>query len=358
MKTNIIIIIPAYKPSNELMILLNELKKQYKNIVVVNDGSGSEYNIIFDRIESDKDIDLVTHIINKGKGKSIKDAIEYAFKKYKEKIVANEIIGFLTCDADGQHTINDINKCASCLKTANDNILVLGTRTFDKTTPLRSKFGNEVTCKVLNALHRINLKDTQTGLRCFTTSFAKDIINLHGDRYEYEINMLIFAKQNNYNFKQIDIATIYIDNNSESHFNPIVDSIKIYAIVLREFITYSVVAILSFLCDNIFFFILFNIFIENRMRIIYSTIIARIFSSMVNFYLNDRIVFKNKCQLERKLLKYYLLVFINMLLSATLVNWIYTIMNKHVFLIKIIIDTLIFVINYCINKYIVFKNIK
>ncbi len=64
------IIIPAYEPDRQLVELVRELVDDEDLIVIVDDGSGSDYVSIFEEcsnILGDKGI-VLTHDMNKGKG--------------------------------------------------------------------------------------------------------------------------------------------------------------------------------------------------------------------------------------------------------------------------------------------------
>ena len=64
---DIVILIPAYKPDKEIMIeFLGKLKNKFKNIVIVNDGSGAKFDDFFKKLENDK-IPVIHHDKNKGK---------------------------------------------------------------------------------------------------------------------------------------------------------------------------------------------------------------------------------------------------------------------------------------------------
>lgn len=115
--------------------------------------------------------------------------------------------------------------------------LSLGERDFDQEkVPFRSKFGNSCTRNLFKILYHIGLKDTQTGLRGIPNRLIPDFRKLAGDRYEYEMNMLIACSQQRIPIKSITIDTIYVDNNSSSHFHPILDSFKIYKLLLGQFL--------------------------------------------------------------------------------------------------------------------------
>ncbi len=47
-----------------------------------------------------------------------------------------------------------------------------------------------------------------------------------GERFEYETNMLLEFKQSHIDFVEVQIETVYIEENASTHFNPIKDSLK------------------------------------------------------------------------------------------------------------------------------------
>ena len=97
------IIIPSLNPNEKLIKLVNELIDFGMNdIIVINDGSSVEYDKIFNNLP--KEVKLLKHSINKGKGEALKTAI---------KEVNSD--GFITVDADGQHKVSDV------IKIKNDN---------------------------------------------------------------------------------------------------------------------------------------------------------------------------------------------------------------------------------------------
>lgn len=120
----------------------------------------------------------------------------------------------------------------------------------------------------------------------------------------------------------------------------------------NTFIKYIGVAILSFLID-IALFTLFNFLLLNK--IIISTILARIISSFINFLLNHNQVFKSKENKKNTIVKYYLLVIIQMLISAFVVNKLYELININPTIIKIPVEFFLFICNYLIQKFIIFK---
>ncbi len=112
----------------------------------------------------------------------------------------------------------------------------------------------------------------------------------------------------------------------------------------------------SFILD-LFLFTIFNIFLGNFLgyeAIIVSTILARILSSLYNFALNSKLVFQKYS--PRMLVKYYILVIIQMCVSSILVYFINRfLIDTFATVIKLFVDIVLFVINYFIQKIIVFK---
>lgn len=86
---------------------------------------------------------MLTHEVNKGKGRALKTAILAILKTLPEAK------GIVTIDSDGQHTYEDTLKCIQAFLQYPDS-LILGVRTFEESVPLRSRFGNVLTRDILD----------------------------------------------------------------------------------------------------------------------------------------------------------------------------------------------------------------
>lgn len=341
---DVYVLVPSYKPDKEIMDrFIKELKKSFKNIIILNDGSGDEFNEFFDKYK-DNTI-LLKHNINQGKGRAIKTAFNYLLNEHPD------FKAVVTADCDGQHSIEDIKKCAKKVIN-NPKALVIGARNFNQhDVPKKSRFGNKITRNVFRMFIGLNITDTQTGLRGFSNETAKIFLNTKGERYEYETNMLIDCKEKDIKIIEVKIKTIYINDNKTSHFNPVKDSIAIY----KLFIKYLLNAISSFLLDILLFSILINIFKDKTILI--STIIARIMSSIYNFYINQKLIFKKST--KSSLYKYFSLVIVQMFISGFSVTYLSKVFTKTAsVLIKIIVDFILFVINFIVQREWVFKKSK
>ncbi len=342
---DIFIIVPTLDPDEKIMEkFINELHKEFNNILVVNDGSADSHNEFFKSLEK-KGIDVFYHYKNLGKGRAIKNAFNYLLNKYPN------IKGSVTCDCDGQHSVNDIKKVAKeVLK--NQDSLILGVRDFDEeNVPFKSHYGNIITRNVFKIFIGLDITDTQTGLRGFSKYVMYKFIDVEGERFDYETNMLISCKEEDIDLDEIPIETIYINSNSGSHFHPLKDSILIY----RLFSKYFLSSFSSFIVD-IVFFSLFLGTLEINTKILAATILARVISSIYNYIINSKLIFKNVSIFS--LVKYYILVVIQMFISGCFVTYLSSLINMPVVVIKIIVDTLLWVINLVILREFVFKGKK
>lgn len=219
-----VVIIPAYEPDEHLIKLIYEFKIHTSHrLVVVNDGSVNSTHI-FEKIASK--VDLVEHKINKGKGAAMKTGVDYVLTHIPDAE------GIVFVDADGQHTLESIDKVIKELVKKSDSI-ILGSRDFEGDVPFKSRFGNKLTRRIFKCVCGIYLEDTQTGLRAMSITNAKRLLDIRGDRYEYEMNMLMTFAHAGIPIVEIPIATVYEEGKNETtHYRPIADSIKIYKTII------------------------------------------------------------------------------------------------------------------------------
>ena len=348
------IVIPSYQPNELLINLCTEFKSlNLNNVIIIDDGSQEEYQDIFKKVQDNFNYKVLRHDKNKGKGRALKTAFNYIINNTNS-------IGCVTADSDGQHIPKDIIKCIEALRK-NPDSLILGYRDFSlPNVPNKSRLGNTITRKIFSYLCGIKIKDTQTGLRGIPTKFMKELLNVDGERFEFETNMLIECK-NHINIVEIPIQTIYDSKKDhKTHFNPVKDSIKIYRLFAKKFFKYILSVLSSFILD-IALFSLFCILLKNKVSTSYlfiATILARTCSAIYNYFINYYFVFHNKYrkkEIKRTIGKYFLLVIIQMLLCGILVTGVNLIFNNlNVNLIKVLIDILLFFINYYIQLKFIF----
>ena len=331
-----IALIPSYEPDYRLTDLVLELIINKFEVIVVNDGSNDNYKAIFKRIKNKAKV--LEYKTNKGKGYALKYGLNYIKENYNDYTI-------VTMDSDGQHTVKDAIKLSDYV-AEHPLEFVIGKRIRSKKTPIRSRIGNSITKIVYRIATGINVYDTQTGLRCFSDKLIDFNINVKGDRYEYEMNVLLLAARENIKITEIEIETIYIDNNSGSHFNTLKDSYRVY----KQIIKFSLSSIISFLLD----YIIYVIFIITIGNIIISNVLARIISATTNYIINKNIVFKNNNKVSRTFTQYVVLAIVILILNTILLN-MFVKLGISVFIAKIIVETILFTLSWSVQKKRIFK---
>ena len=230
----ICVLIPALKPCDRLLRLIAELldRKADLRLLVVNDGSPVQCEPLFEEIAQRPQVEVITHESNLGKGAALRTGI----RRFLEVAEADEIL--ITADADGQHLPADILAVAAVAEIQ-PRCLVMGIRSFDSGVPWRSQFGNNLTRRIFQLFTRIDLHDTQTGLRAIPRSLMPRLLEVRANRYSFELEMLLIASLDRISLIQKPIQTVYLDGNSDSHFNPVLDSMRIYWVFVRYFFPFG-----------------------------------------------------------------------------------------------------------------------
>ena len=366
--------IPAYKPNENLIACIQSLEARGLRVVVVNDGSGEDYLPLFHKIQ-EQSLAKVIHLEkNQGKGAALKAGLSYLN-------TINDDFQVITLDADGQHSLQDALFLLQ-KSLENEGSLLLGSRAQSKDSPLRSRIGNYLTKKVFSLTTGVKVEDTQTGMRAFSKQLIPKLLKIQGNRYEYEMNMLLdFAKQG-IPIKEYPIETIYINDNEGSHFDTVKDSIRIYSQILK-FISSS---LLSFCID----FLLYTASFSLSGNILFSNAFARLISLHCNFFMNQNYVFQNASErtgkentawkkiaeetesvtakgekverteaIKRENLKEYLsylgLALSLFAMNTLLLSAVVEVLGINAYLAKIITEILLFILSYFVQKHLIFS---
>jgi len=283
-----VVLLPAYNPNIMMLKTLRELTSEGFGILVVNDGSVKEFQELFD--EAQKYAVVLSYEKNMGKGYALK----YGMQKIREYYP--DAKRFITADADGQHSTEDIINIREKMRAGDD--FVLGTRDFKGNTPLRSRVGNSMSRLVFAVSTGYYLSDNQSGLRGFDMSHIPWMVKVSGNRYEYEMNVLICAVKQRIKIRTIPIKTIYIDDNRSSHFNPVRDTLRIHKNMFKcaggSLISILLSIILVTLIDIFFGFSMWplRLYAVGMLSVILSWILNRfVWYRRFNFKGDKRLVF-------------------------------------------------------------------
>ena len=303
---NVTILIPSYEPEERLVGYVDELASRgFERIVVVDDGSGESYREIFGRLNAKPFCTVLHHDVNKGKGAALKTGYAYIHEQQPDSI------GVVTADADGQHSSDDCVRMAEAL-VADGNSVIIGTRDFSLgKIPFRSWIGNRWSSFTFALVLGKWPPDTQTGLRAFPMELLPLQMSVRGERYEYEMGVLMAMVRKGVSMRTLPIRTIYENGNSCSHFKPLQDTIRINRLVLADFIRFAGVSIASFTLDQSLawgFAVALRAAGLTETAVIWASgFSARLMSSVFNFSLNRSFVFKSGCGIGSSAWKYALL---------------------------------------------------
>lgn len=338
------VLIPAYKPGESLITLVKELVPTFGQVLVVDDGCGESFNGIFESAEK-AGCRVVRHAVNMGKGRALKTGIN-------DILVNNpDTRGVITADADGQHLVKDIiNVGRALLET--ENTLIIGGRKFKGEVPLKSRFGNTITRHVFNFVSGLKITDTQTGLRGLPASSLPDMMKLKGERYEYEMDMLLESSRYGLSVKEIEIETVYVDEkNSTSHFNPLKDSFRIYKLI----VLFAGSSVFSFIIDYALFALLLS-FIPQKDMLWLVVVGSRIPSSIINFFINRNLVFsRGSGNFKKQAVGYFWLVGVIMILYYCIVFLLSNLAGIHPLIAQPIAQVILFFVSYTLQKRFIFK---
>mgnify|MGYP003290925714 CR=1 FL=1 len=321
--SKISVILPSLDPDEKLIAVVDGLLEYgFTDIILVNDGSKQENLHYFtDLAAQHPEIHLLHHEVNKGKGAALKNAFRY--------FLANRPDGYgvVTVDGDNQHHPADTRACCEhMLKTGHT---VLGCRDFNQAdVPARSSFGNKTTSMIFKIFVGMTISDTQTGLRAIPRGVLEELVEVYGDRFEYETNMLLAFKTKGIVFDEVKIRTVYIEENKSSHFRVIHDSWRIYKLILAHFFRYTLSSLASAVVDTGAYSLLSALLPFSGFALTAAAgVIARVISSLLNFFMNQRLVFKTNVDTKKAMLRYYMLALPQMAAQVLLTQGVYALLG-------------------------------
>jgi glycosyltransferase involved in cell wall biosynthesis len=335
-----VVVIPAYQPGAGLPRLAADLQSRgLPSVLVVDDGSSEDKAPIFEELRQTSGVVVLSHAVNLGKGAALKTAFNH--------ILLHDLgrPGVVTADADGQHLPGDVLRVAQALQE-NPAALILGTRDFAGKVPLRSALGNLLTARVFRFLLGRTLGDTQTGLRGIPASLLRDLLVLTTTRYEFELDMLITAVRKGTPLVEIPITTIYEDRNRGSHFNPLLDSFRIYFVFLR----FLFGSLLTYCTDVVTFTVAYRL----TGNILESMTIGRAVAAVVSVLLSRNFVFKAKRSLLVVAANVFLLWLFLLGASYGLIRLFVDHWGWNVYLSRIVADTGLFLVNFLVQRDLIF----
>ena len=335
-----IVLIPAYEPDARLVDLVDAVHAAGYPVLVVNDGSSAAFDAVFDAATR-AGATVIAHHPNRGKGYALRTGFAHIARQFPDDDV-------VCADCDGQHRVDDIVRVARAVADHPDTV-VLGARRFTGDVPMRSRFGNAVTRVVFTRLTGRPLADTQTGLRGYSASLVPWLMSVDGDRFEYELNVLLQALRRGIHILEVPIATVYLDGNASSHFRPLIDSARVWAPLVK----FSLSSLGAFAVD--FVMLLATYAVTGRLLV--SVLAARAVSSVCNFSVNRWLVFRAQrgTSLTQAAAKYFSLVVAIVAVNAPLMFTLHEVLGLAIGWAKVVTEVTVFFVSYHLQRRVVFR---
>ncbi|GAA4586342.1 putative flippase GtrA [Actinoplanes octamycinicus] len=297
-----LVLIPAYQPDSRLADLVRALDRHH--VLVVDDGSGPAYAAFFDAARW-AGAEVITLDRNRGKGFALRAGFTHAAAHYPGHDV-------VCADSDGQHRPADIEAVAARVGVT-EAAMVLGVRRFTGPVPARSRCGNAATRVLFRLVTGLAVTDTQTGLRGYPARMLGWLGQVPGDRFEYELRLLLRAARERLAVDEVGIATVYLDGNRSSHFRPLRDSARIY----RPLLGFAASSLLAFAVDVGLLAALAAV----TGQVTLSAVLARLVSATLNYSVNRSAVFA-RVPHRRAAPRYAALALLSLTANVLLLGWL------------------------------------
>jgi glycosyltransferase involved in cell wall biosynthesis len=340
--SKLIAFIPAYKPPPVLLDVVDALLKMpvFREVYVVDDGSGPEYGPLFRKL-ADRGVKVCSHFINLGKGAALRTGMNMIACQHPDAL------GIVTCDADGQHSPEDILSVANAFLKSPE-ALVIGSRTIPKSAPVRSRFGNTITRHVMRFFTGLNLNDTQSGLRALPLDSMPLLLPLKTNGYDYELDVLVSVHRHQIPIVQCPIEGIYVGENETSHFNPLIDSMRIYFVFLR----FSSVSLFTALIDYLVFAAVYFM----RPQVLPALILSRSVAASFQFIISQSYVFRNNSRRSSACLKYILVLLALSTASYFGIHSLHVYLGLSPYVGKVVVEGTIFLLSFMLLREFVFAS--
>lgn len=350
---NVSIIIPSLNPDKKLLEVIHDLLAVgFQDIILINDGSDTAHMDPFRQAQTIPEVTVLTHPCNCGKGRALKTGFSYVLEHRSGSD------GVVTVDGDGQHTAKDILACATEMARLKGH-LVLGVRDFSNPqVPRHNRWGNRLTCGALRLVCGVRVRDTQTGLRAIPAVHLPALIQTRGERFEYETEMLLETRRLDIPIAQVTIDTVYLEENKSSHFRVVRDSFLIYRMIFRFAISSLGATAIEFLLYS-GILLLLESRTSRELRLLAAYLTARLISSVVNYTVNRKAVFRSSAPVSQTIWRYFLLCICQAACSYGLIYLLTELSNAALtgeILWKVPVDVLLFLVSYQIQRRWVFAH--
>ena len=215
----ICIIIPVHNEANTIGPLVQNVRKEFLDVLVIDDGSSDNSRLIAEG----NGATVLYHPEKKGKGFSLKEGFGYALKENYDAVI--------TIDGDGQHDPQDLQKFLTLAQTYPISIIQGNRMQNHGGMPQLLYWTNRFMSLVISWGCGGHIADTQCGFRYISCVILKEI-HLQSNDFEIETEILMKACKKGFRVYSVPIKTIYRDEKSK--ISPFKDTVKFFGYFLRE----------------------------------------------------------------------------------------------------------------------------
>jgi dolichyl-phosphate beta-glucosyltransferase len=206
---DISIVIPAYNEENRIVATLNKIynylkQKQFEfEIIIVDDGSKDKTRQIVENFEKEnKEIKLLQHEKNKGKGASVRTGVLIAKGDY-----------ILFSDSDLSTPIEELDKLLFWVKEKDYDIAIASRGLPDSQIPVPQPWHRRLTGKMFPIMVRLivtnQFRDTQCGFKLFKKDASKEIFKEQKiTGFAFDVEVLYKAILKRYKIKEVPVIWI------------------------------------------------------------------------------------------------------------------------------------------------------
>lgn len=330
MNSEMVILMPVYNPDERIVNYVKKLKENNYQVVLINDGSKSEYHSLFEKMVHD--CKIISYPFFKGKGYAIKEGIHYI----KEHLQDKKGIIILENEYDVMH----INHIRTLINKNSQKMCVVHHK------------GKRFLTKLFSMIYNKEFIDVDSELFAFSMNYIDQMMAV--DENCYEVQSLIQSVQNNQEIEEIQLE------NKQEPFHLKNKTIQIMYVIFLHLIRFISSSIISSVIDVLLAWILLDILklwmTSDFWRIALSSLIARILSTIVNYVINKKYVFKGKNNSKQTAIRFLILTIVITILSTL---FVYAASSLHIMsekLAKPVGDLLLFLLSYSAQTKWVFKS--
>jgi|CXWL01.1.fsa_nt_gi dolichol-phosphate mannosyltransferase len=213
MPVNWLVAIPVLDEETHLLRVLDQVRGRCPHILVIDDGSTDSTP---DLLREVPDIHVITHLENRGYGKSLADAFGFAQR--------HNFSWLITMDCDEQHEPARIGAFLSAA-AENDADIISGTRyprgwNRDGNAPVDRREINRRVTAMLNRRLGFRLTDAFCGFKAYrVSSLSAFEITVPG--YAMPMQLWVQAARANLRIRELSVPLIY--NDPTRHFGGLLD---------------------------------------------------------------------------------------------------------------------------------------